>query len=567
MSDPRRAKTMGMPTHRWASGIILAAILVVGISPYLFLLPVWPHSWDATVWIARGAPTHPDWTEWVFGTRQFNVGYRPVTGISYTLDNWVGGFAAAPYRLTDFLLHLACAALIYLLYRRIAPHLPSWGGLVASGLFLAHPVSAQIVPHLARRSYSLATVLSLAAIYLLCPSGGEGSSGGARGGWGRSLAGGALLALALLANESSILALAVLPALALRREEGHERASRRFARICVVPWLFVGMALLLRWAALPGDAGGYTVEFDRVARFVPIVSAAWKTLGAATGLTPATTLAALLLLVPASVYYLWRAFGPLILGARSGPDWLLALLASWVGAYLIFFGLFGVWFPRQAYVVLPPAALLLGVMLADTFRLHGEHRPALVSHLVPQVLVLGWIVLQSPIIHGVDPMRAEAWRKTDQVLREMYGAIVALPEPASVWFAAPHFKRKPTAGALRAKVSFDRPNLPARQIETWMGALFSGKRLQLAGLLTYERHPQRRAASPRLVREEPPFIELPAGTAYVAKPDARLLPQADGSVRIELRPAGVVSEWPEYLFFHDGNRGTTIRLDVEQMAP
>ena len=87
-------------------GIGLALLCAVSVRPYLWVLTVWPVSRDATIWISRGVPSFSGWQEWVFRTNHFNVGYRPLTALSYTADYLIGGFTVLPYRLTDVGLHL-----------------------------------------------------------------------------------------------------------------------------------------------------------------------------------------------------------------------------------------------------------------------------------------------------------------------------------------------------------------------------------------------------------------------------------------------------------------------------
>jgi len=121
----------------------LAAVVVLGLRPYMFALTSWPASRDAALWILRGMPANPEWASWVFGSKHF-VGYRPLAALTYTLDSLVAGFAPWAYRLTDLVAHVLCILLVYALYRRLAPELPRWGGVVASGLFAAHPVVSEV---------------------------------------------------------------------------------------------------------------------------------------------------------------------------------------------------------------------------------------------------------------------------------------------------------------------------------------------------------------------------------------------------------------------------------------
>ena len=99
---------------------------------------------------------------------------------------------------------MGVAFLVFSVYRRLARGLPAWGGWVASALVLAHPLAEQIVPVLARRSYSLATLFSLSALIVLW----DGLSLKAPP-KRSSIFGSLLLAAGLLSNETAFVMVAV----------------------------------------------------------------------------------------------------------------------------------------------------------------------------------------------------------------------------------------------------------------------------------------------------------------------------------------------------------------------
>ena len=105
-----RARSVGV----WL-GLVLA--LALGLWPHLESVGFAPMTLDSVLWISRGALYQPDWAEWVFRTHHFNVGYRPVSALSYSLDYAIGGLNPVIYRLTDLALHFRCSR----------PQL-SWGG-------------------------------------------------------------------------------------------------------------------------------------------------------------------------------------------------------------------------------------------------------------------------------------------------------------------------------------------------------------------------------------------------------------------------------------------------------
>jgi len=135
--------------------------------------------------------------------RLLEVG-RPVTAVTFALDHAVAGLDVRAYHRTSLLLHLATAALVALLARRLLRRL-AWPGpdglaLFVAGLFALHPVQSQAVSYVAQRSEVLASLCLLLSLWLLL------SAEEARP-WSRaSLArlGGALLAAGLALGAKSI---------------------------------------------------------------------------------------------------------------------------------------------------------------------------------------------------------------------------------------------------------------------------------------------------------------------------------------------------------------------------
>ncbi len=78
--DGGSAGRSGKLVRRFGVAAALGLTCLLGVRPYLYILPIWPASRDAALWIARGLPSDPDWLRWIFATRHFNVGFRPITG-------------------------------------------------------------------------------------------------------------------------------------------------------------------------------------------------------------------------------------------------------------------------------------------------------------------------------------------------------------------------------------------------------------------------------------------------------------------------------------------------------
>lgn len=90
--------------------------------------------------------------------------YRPLQAVSYLLDYHLWGLFAFGYHLTNFLLHLANALLLYGLGSRFFTKKEM--ALFVALLFLLHPVQTEAVTYLSGRADPLATFFLLAAFLL-----------------------------------------------------------------------------------------------------------------------------------------------------------------------------------------------------------------------------------------------------------------------------------------------------------------------------------------------------------------------------------------------------------------
>ena len=95
----------------------------------------------------------------VWGWRQT----RPLTYLTFWLNNQTGGQDALGYHMLNLLLHLGAVLLAYECLRRL---LPERAALVAAVLFAVHPLQAEAVDYVWGRSIVLAALLCFAA--LLC---------------------------------------------------------------------------------------------------------------------------------------------------------------------------------------------------------------------------------------------------------------------------------------------------------------------------------------------------------------------------------------------------------------
>ena len=123
---------------------------------------------------------------------------RPLFFASLLLDADLWGMRPAGFRLTGFLLHLACGVLLWLLLAR-PPGTPE-SALAGTAVFLLHPLQSESVLYIWGRSELLSTLFGLAAVLLALRAGGRSDRVPAL--WTGALA---CLALGLAAKEEAII--------------------------------------------------------------------------------------------------------------------------------------------------------------------------------------------------------------------------------------------------------------------------------------------------------------------------------------------------------------------------
>ena len=488
-----------MSERRWWYGLSLLAVLVVGSWPYWVNLQYGPMGSDSADWVVRGATDRPDWSEWVFRSSHL-AGYRPVAAISYSLNYLISGFEPASYRLLDIVLHVSVAFLIFVLYRRLAPGLPAWGGWVASALFLAHPLAEQAVPIMARRSYLLASLFSVSALIVI-RDGLARSATRSRVAFGPPILGALLLACGLLSNETAFVTVAVIVALPFFVRG--MRFDRVAAATAGIPLLACALVSVLRWLVV-GGLGGYAEGavfrgMDRTAWvYTELYAGSWWE---SIGIAPAWVGAVFVLVGAWSIVSAQRAAKPL---ARVASLLVLWLLVSPVPSLIS-----GTWFLRQLYPALVPFCLLLGTLVssaASAAWASGSARHKWVTGLqlaVPLLLVAG-IVFQSPSIRGPSVKRMENWQERHQLLEDLHEALASIHEPAHVLLVLPYPRRQ---GRLSGPLPWIK-RLPV----VWTRAQLRNRNLAIEGFLFYERSrsaPDRTPAVQSL--EGRPALTVPAG--------------------------------------------------------
>lgn len=454
--------------------ISLALLCGVAALPYLDLLPLGPVALDSAEWIVRGSTTNPDWREWVFATQHFGVGYRPVAALSFTINQGVGGFAPWIFRATDLLLHLISGLLVYTLYVALS-HRDArrrMGGLVAAAIFLVHPAVQDVLPILARRSYLLANLFSLAALWVLARSlarHGVGASAGP------GIASGLLLSLALFSNESSAISILLVPAVAAAVLS--TTAWRNVLAASAVPLAISGFAVALRLTLLAG-VGGYDVGASSLSRAGAICAAAWQGIGGVNGGEAAPALVVLLFLLLAAIgSRTGRAFSQPGENRNAG----LLLGAAWLMGTTVLYASQGVWYPRQTYLMLAPLALVVSALAVGTL---GTDARAWVER-APALLLCGALLWLSPVSQGVDALLLDRLEARNARITEMKRVLDTAETPALVQLVIPFQRSEGPRNPLRAGTA---PELHRDYFtaEVWLNALQRGAPIKVANFVFYE---------------------------------------------------------------------------------
>jgi len=437
---------------------------------------------DSADWVVLGATDRPGWPEWTFRSSHL-AGYRPLAAISYSLNYVISGFEPVSYRLLDVALHVGVAYLIFALYRRFVPALPQWGGWLASGLFLAHPLAEQIVPIMARRSYSLAALFSLSALILIRD--GIARSDG-RVDLRRLTLGTLLLACGLLSNETAFVTVAVILALPLYVRG--LRFDRVFWTYAGVPLVAATLVIALRWVII-GGLGGYAAGaafrgMNRTASvYSEIYGGSWWI---GWGLC---------------LYVSWRLVSAYRRGEPLASPAVLFLF--WLAVSPVPSLISGTWFLRQLYPALIPFCLLIGVLAATA----GKPDWASGFRLAIPLLVVAGLVFHSPSLRGPGARRMQTWQERRKVLVDLHQALMPIQGPARVLLVLPYPRRQ---GPVPGPLPWIR-RLPA----VWTTAQLRDRDVSVVPFLFYERSPNDAGPKPVVGSiEGRPTLTVPAGLPF-----------------------------------------------------
>lgn len=253
----------------------------------------------------------------------FALFYRPVSSLSYTLDYALWGLWPGGYHITNVLLHGVVVVLVALAIREVTGR--PLVGVVAAGLVALHPLTAEVVPSIARRQDVIMTAFLLASLVLFV-------RGWRRTSWPLLVGSLAAYALGLGAKEPALVFPGVVAWwVAVDGSEGSLLQRIRATVIATAPFAVVTMAYLVVRIAVLGDLGGYKrSSLPSLADGVVLVlkyllSLTYPSDVVGVWLAPARwPLAVAVVVVIAAIVLLWRA-GRSSGGRNPGDDIVIVL--------------------------------------------------------------------------------------------------------------------------------------------------------------------------------------------------------------------------------------------------
>jgi hypothetical protein len=192
-----------------------------------------------------------------------------------------------------------------------------------------------------------------------------------------------------------------------------------------------------------------------------------------------------------------------------------AVLVAWLVGLACLYAVFGVWFPRQAYLAVVPLALLLGDVLALTLA-GGDPPIKKALHLVPQLTVLVVLASASPVFTGDCPSLSDRWVATDQMFDVIDASLPELKQPAELLLVLPYNakqSRKSDDGLKRSrKAKAPKLSRNVKQPLKWAETLAKGYPVRVVDYVYYDS----RDGYPMLtVRDGESALQLPEGASYL----------------------------------------------------
>lgn len=282
--------------------------------------------------------------------------YRPLTALSVDLTVRLFGKEPPAHRLLQILLHWAAGLALFGIGRRLLKN-DLWAGL-AGFIFVLHPLATHTVLWVGDRTDALALPLFLAALLCFLRSADERSERPLL--W--PLLGGLALLASLLAKETGLIALPLVPFLVwvVARRETSESSTVRSRVIIAAVGAAIPILVIILWRWLWGLGGGLPINLtelpQRLAYYLLLLPGfpLLKGVDGLGSIIPA--------LVPALAFYalllwaVWRA------ARRGGRRWMATASSGVPGVCLVWLVLslipvsfkFNLWY---FYFLLPPAVL------------------------------------------------------------------------------------------------------------------------------------------------------------------------------------------------------------------
>jgi hypothetical protein len=411
----------------WVGAAALAGLaLALAVAPFRPVFHLYPTGDDSIFWTWFMDPHRAGWWRSALLEPHF-IAYRPVTALTFALN---GALGTVPWQLhaVDVLQHVLAGFALAGVWAALGGGRATSPGAVASAaVFWATPLAEAVVPYVARRSYSLATALGLAALVLVLT--GVRSSDRRREG-----AGVAVLLLALLSNEITFVLVPVLAAAALASAP----TPRAGAPVAGLVTLAAGLVAAARAVVLRG-VGGYDLPWaatvqggERVllhdADRGAVFGWAWRA-----GVLPDTPSGdpSFLLASPLAPWLVaglaaW-AVGWSVERAVRARDGVPLLLGAWALGYTVLPVVTDTWFPRMAYPMGAPVALWLAWMTRTAVRAGGW------VHLAPLALVLAARLQQATVVQGLDRKMLRELFVSTRLVRQVRSGLATVEAPAVVW--------------------------------------------------------------------------------------------------------------------------------------
>jgi protein O-mannosyl-transferase len=189
---------------------------------------------------------------------------RPLSYLSFALDYYRGGADPHPYHVTNLVLHLLCALLVWRLLRRLLRHPqlprppgPRLAALLGALVFAVHPLQTGSVTYIVQRMNLLASLFTLAAILCWLGAAEAGGHPRRRYGWLAGFAAATVLGLLSKENAFSIFPLVAVLAWCLRTEGAGTWLRGRAGWIVALAGMASAAAL---WYGPAGALSGYTIR-------------------------------------------------------------------------------------------------------------------------------------------------------------------------------------------------------------------------------------------------------------------------------------------------------------------